>query len=811
MRFKIPGRLVLLICMGLSALFYPVTQALAQRMLTGVVTDARTAQPLPFATIKTGKHGQGIVADLNGAFKLQQDQGSIDIEVNYLGYETLRRTVNTATDTLWLQMMPVISSFNEVVIRPPKEKIRRILNSAIDHRNEHNPEKYDWYRCHVYYKMLADAVFPDSLLKKDSARDIREFLASQHLLMSETYSIRTWKRPQKLQEEIIGSRFSGFKKSLFNGLVTDMLPFHAYSDYLVLNGKEYHNPVSKGFGLRYQFALEDEFLQGSDTTWLLSFRPRNGTSGLSGKLYISSDGFPITHLIANAYDSNLVREVRLEQQYTKINGRWFPNQLNYIFNWQVKGDKANTNVLMKGTSLIDSVSFDELRSFRFDKVHTVKLQRGADELDDKSWMTLRPVPLNGKEQKTYVVMDSLIGSTPIASYLPYLDKLIQLKIPWKFVDFDLKRLIRNNSFEKYRLGLGIQTNEQLIPWLSIGGWAGYGFGDIKWKYGGFAEFYLDEYRESVFSLRYDRDLRDPGRLELHPDLNKNYLRAWLMQRADQLSTYSVSLKKQISYWQLKLEGKYEEIRPQYEYALRAADGRDYRTFNATEASLSVRYAYAERSAPLFGRYYRTGTKYPILYGRITSGKLESGDYNTTYTQLLGAISWQRHINRLGSERLLVMGGKSWSDRSLPVSRLFSGNGLRRGDDYNLYSFGTLITATPYALYSDAFAALYWKHDFDWHLYYYNPKNQLIGSVPYLSLVHNVMYGTMKDRNAQLAVAFDVPDNAWHESGLIVNDVLRVKYMDLYYLTLNAGYCYHWTSGPWDKKNGTVVFGLGIAL
>lgn len=789
---------------------FTITESQAQTTVYGFVRDARTEKPLPFAAIKTGNEGQGVVADLDGAFKITVNDG-MDIEVHYLGYEPLSRRIGITGDTLYLQLVPTTNTIREVIVRSPREKIIRILNSAIRHRKDHNPELYDWYRCHVYYKMLADALLPDTLLKNDSTAEVRKFLESQHLLMSENYSIRTWKKPQKLQEEILGSRVSGFKKSLFNGLVTDILPFHAYSDYLVLNAKEYHNPISKGFGMRYRFTLEDELLQGGDTTWLLSFKPRNGAAGLSGSVYISSDGFPITHLIATAYDSNLVREVRLEQQYTKVSGRWFPNQLNYVFNWLVKSGTSSATVQMKGTSLIDSVSFDEQRSFRFDKVHTVKLRTGADELDDKEWLRLRPAPLSGKEQQTYTVMDTLIGNSGVASFLPYLDKLMQLKVPYKFLDFDIKRLVRNNSFENFRLGLGVQTNEQWLRWLSIGGWAGYGLKDAQWKYGGFAEFYLDAYKETVLSLRYDRDLRDPGRLDLHPDLNKNYLRAWLMQRADQLTTYSASIKKQFGYWQFRLEGKHEDIKPRYDYELQDADGSNYHAFTTREANLSFRYAYAERSAPFLSRYYRTGTKYPIVYGRIAAGELESGAYRTSYVQLLGALSWQKRFNRLGNERILLMGGKSWSDRTLPISKLFSGNGIRRDDDYNLYSFGALITATPYALYSDAFAALYWKHDFNWHLYYFNPRNQVLGSVPYISLQHNVMYGTLADRKAQQSVLFDVPDPAYHESGVMINDILRLKYLDLYYLTLNAGYFYHWTNTGWDKKNGSAVFGIGVAF
>ena len=77
-------------------------------------------------------------------------------------------------------------------------------------------------------------------------------------------------------------------------------------------------------------------------------------------------------------------------------------------------------------------------------------------------------------------------------------KIPEGKIPVNIVDVDLLRLFSYNQYENVRLGAGLQTNEKFIKWLSLGGWAGYGFGDKQWKYGGFAEIYADRYREFVF-------------------------------------------------------------------------------------------------------------------------------------------------------------------------------------------------------------------------------------------------------------------------------------------------------------------------
>jgi len=539
--------------------------------------------------------------------------------------------------------------------------MRRILGMAINNREKNNPDKYDWYRCRIYYKMVADVAVPDSVLKNDTsadAREMRSFMDSQHVLMSETYSTRSWKRPQKLQEEVTGSRFSGFKKSMFTGMATDILPFHAYNDYITLNGKDYHNPVSRGFFEHYDFNLEDELLQGNDTLWILSFRPQKGYDELRGRVYINSDGYAIAYLLANAYDKQLDRSIRIEQHYKKTAGRWFPHELNYILRYQLAGDKKSTpyTIVMKGNTSIDSVSYEEDKKFRFDKVHTVKLKPDADELGDVKWNAMRPVALDNKEQRTYVFMDSLVAATHIDKYMHLISKLPEGKIPIGLVDLNVGRLYNYNKYEKTRLGLGIQTNEKIIKWLSLGGWFGYGFGDKQWKYGGFAEIYADRYKEFMFRFAYSNDLRDPGRVSLNHDLDKNYLKMYLMTRVDNIVSYSGSVKKRFGYWTAQLEGRQEQITPRYTYAF-SYENNNYSSFIAKEASLNLRYAYAERSAPAFGVYYKTGTKYPVWYGKITTGMLDYGPEQTKYTQVISAVLWHKHINRLGFEHVMIEGGK----------------------------------------------------------------------------------------------------------------------------------------------------------
>jgi hypothetical protein len=793
----------------------------AQYKITGRVLDARTKESIPFATIRFGDSGQGMVAGLDGRFEVPAENatGITYLEVSCLGYRP-KKVILPATD-LNIYLETDDQSLREVTVTPPYDKMRRIINNAIANKNKNNPDLYDWYRCHVYYKMIVDATLPDSVLNDTSkeGRGVKEFFETQHLLMSETYSIRTWERPQKLQEDVIASRFSGLRKSVFTSLVTGIVPFHAYNDYIKLNSKDYHNPISRGFEQYYKFNLSDEILQGTDTVWVLSFSPKgHKTNDLVGKVYINSDGYAISQIVARASDTMLRLNVRIEQQYDRVawndsENRWFPKHLNYILEWQQKSGKSYITFHMKGNSKIDSVTWERTPGFHFDKAHTTRLDPNVDHHNDSDWAVMRDGPLDAKEARTYKVIDSLGDKIHADRIMGYLSKLPEGKIPLGPVDFDIKRFISANRYESLRLGLGLWTNEKLVKWLALGAWAGYGFNDHQWKWGVSAEAYADRYKEFVFRISYSDDINEPGRIHLNRDLDKVYLKYLLLNRVDETKEFAASVRKKMGYWTAELGGNMQDITPKYQYAF-DYKGYSYTTYSANEASLILRYAYAERTAPFFNTYTRLGSRYPIWYGKITTGSVEgTNNLHIPYTQALSAVVWHKHINRIGFEHFLLEGGKSWSDGPLPLSKLFAGNGFKYDtrSDISIYTFGGMMTIYPYEYYTDQYVNFIFRHDFDWKLYKLETRDVHFSSAPYISLQYNFLYGTLAHPEAHEYVRFSIPDPGYNEVGLLLNSLLRLRFSDLYYLTLNMGYFYHITPTFDAKKNGRVVYGLGIEL
>ena len=138
-----------------------------------------------------------------------------------------------------------------------------------------------------------------------------------------------------------------------------------------------------------------------------------------------------------------------------------------------------------------------------------------------------------------------------------------------------------------------------------------------------------------------------------------------------------------------------------------------------------------------------GTKFPILYLQIASGQLTSGSYTTNYTRVLAAVDYKVHINRWGQDNIRLLGGmiQGENDNALPRSLLLAGNGYRFNSEYQLYAWGGFMTMLPFSYFSNQFASVFYRHDFD--RYFYNHKY----SKPSLSIAHNLTYGSLSTKSA----------------------------------------------------------------
>jgi hypothetical protein len=799
----------------------PLRPVLGQTGIKGIVADSASRQVLPFATVRANGGNKTAITEMNGSFRLPLPSGAAAITVSYTGYRS--QTWGTDRfrngDTVWLARLG--NTLAEVVIRPDADKVRRILNKAIRNKPLNNPEFYAEYRCNMYYKMYGDPLLPDrpkdtaarpkktdtALSKKGRERPALNWKTSNmYLVFSEAYSRRSYRKPQ-LQELILASRFSGLKKTYFSNLVTNVLPFHVYADYITINGSEYLSPLTKGWQQRYAFRLEDEVVEGNDTTFVLSYRPKNKGifEGLEGMVYISTRGYAISHFSGSHTSLSTGREMKFDQQYQWVDGRWFPAEMNYRLSFKRMRPEMPGFVL-NGHAVVSDVAFAYDPGLVADKAYPVKLADSIDLRSESYWAGLRSEPLAKREGNTYRIIDSLFKKRKVEKLMASMGSLPLGRFALGPVDVDPARIAAFNTYEGTRLGLGLYTNDRVSPYFSVGAWAGYGFKDKVWKYGGSATFYPKANKDNWLRVYQNDGYQNAGLVNLHPEMGQAALQNWLLLQPDRIKEYGAMGHLQKGYWQVELGAKRQNITNLYNSGF-AWQGKSIRQFTAQEATLGLRHAYGEKRVPVFGHYMPDNSvplRYPVLYASFTVGRASAQGYATDYARLLAGLVYERHTKRWGRDEWRLMAGgiaTRGGNSALPRSFLMAGNGLRRSGG-NFYLPGGYMTMFQNEFYGNRFVSLYYLHSFDKYLW----KNKY--SQPFVSIAHNLLYSGMNSANKQANPDIKAAVSGYHETGLVLNQLVQFGLFNLFTVHVNTGLYAHWTPGFEWGQHTVWVTGIG---
>ena len=152
---------------------------------------------------------------------------------------------------------------------------------------------------------------------------------------------------------------------------------------------------------------------------------------------------------------------------------------------------------------------------------------------------------------------------------------------------------------------------------------------------------------------------------------------------------------------------------------------------------------------------------------------------------------------MGMEHVLISCAVSKSDAPLPLGKLFAGNGynyVSGSYDPSVYTFGGLMTITPYQFYMDRFVSFIYRHDFDRRFFVLEHRSSTISSAPYLCLQYDLLVGGMANPENQL-----------------LKNLVRLRYANLYYLTIDGGYFTSLYAVDHTSSSGRFVIGAGIDI
>ncbi|MCB0804876.1 MAG: carboxypeptidase-like regulatory domain-containing protein [Bacteroidales bacterium] len=796
--------------------------------ISGRVIDADSRKPLPFVNIMINSSDLGGTSDIDGKFSFRSPVPVEFLKLSYVGYEPKKYEPVDGEDEHVIPMKKVEYELPEFIVYPTENPAHRIIQHAIDHIDNNDPEKLPSFSYTAYDKMIF-TLDPDSLplseeMKSDSADEFRQFIDNHHLFMMESVAERKFKSPDNNVERVIASKMSGFKDPIIVFVISQWQSTSFYNNRIEIMGKPYVNPISRGSTDKYFFLLQDTLLYGEhDSVFVISFRPKKNTNfdGLTGHLSINTKNWAIQNVIAEPYDQKSALIFRIEQMYELVDGEhWFPVQVNNLA--ILRNVIANDSAVNIGFGdLPDSVAQNaaqipfgigkryirniqinpEIKNREFGNAE-VDVDPNANFRDEDFWRGYRVDSLTQKELNTYHYIDSLGEAENFDRYARNVESLLTGRIPWGHVDLLIDRFLTYNDFEGFAPGLGIATNDRLSEVFHAGGFFRYGFRDDRIKYGLNADLLLYNPFDLVAGVSYFDDVTETSGVEFwdrkNTFINEDQFRKFLIQRMDLTKGYDGYLNfRTLKYMNVHLgfSVKRKETTTDYRFSTNETDLRVLQNqFDFTNAILGIRYAYKEKFVKNMRKKISLGTNYPIVklqYTRGFAGLLE-GDFD--YNRIDLNIKKSFYTNYLGRTSFSLMAG--YVDSDIPYTDLFNGNGSWR--TFTIYAPGSFATMRMNEFLSSRYIALYVVHDFE------NLLLKRDGFNPEFAIATHIGFGDLDHPESQYNVNFKTMEKGYYESGLLINNLLNLR---IYKIGIGAFYRF----GPYSFSNAWDNVGLKFTL
>lgn len=759
----------------------------------GTVMDSVTKQKLAFVNIIINDDGTlGTTTDIDGNFSISSKKEIKSLTFSYVGYQKKHVPVEDLSKKVLLS--PISYQLQEVVFKAGENPAHRIVDSVVKNRKRNNPEMLDYYSYTIYDRMV---VTIDTTEVTDSMfANFGQLWRENDLMVMETVSEIYYKKPNKNKREIKANIVSGLKNPQYFYVLDGMQSFHFYDDFITVYEKNYVNPITPGSKSRYFFGLESTMPTAEgDSLYIILFKPRRGTTfdALKGVMTVTSDGWAVVNVKAEAADKTNTLDVKIQQLYSKINDSvWFPVQLNtdIIFLRMLAQDQAmmigtgtpennNTSLNGIGKSYISNINITEpIGNKKFGSTD-IELAEDSGEKSEEFWNTYRTDSLNERILNTYHFVDTILEDSGID-----VDNLMNAtssilkdgSIPWGKFNIGLSDLISYNIGNKLYLGLGLSTNERLSKYLKAGGYFGYWFGPKHANYGGNFEIKFNRKHDFGINLSIDHKYNTFGDYGFMNNpanpLNENnykyiYIKWTTLNTtvAAELSTRFAKICKGFVTFSLSDKQWADEM------------------YRITALDFKVRIAPGERYMLTPKGLVTVQPGKPVIWLSYQKGLKGILDCPYNFDKIQAQLTYSFLTRYLGKTTLTLQAGYVFGD--VPVFENF--NIYANNTGFALYSTESFATMQINEFICDQFALLFFTHNFGkfFKTKYFSPE---------FIFATNVGWGNpgMKD--------------GFYESGLVLDNMLKIGVSKF-----GLGVYYRYGANSYDNVADNFAYKLKLAI
>lgn len=755
------------------ALLWVSTALFAQKtVIKGKVTDANSADPLPFVNVVFAGTNIGTTTDFDGRYTLETEEPTDTLLVSYIGYKPkMKPIVKGIEQVMDFQLEEEITNLQELVFEAGENPAYAILRKVIDHKKENDKRSLSAFEYDTYTKIEIDVDnISDKFKQRKLVKQITQVLDSVErivgedgkpvvpMFISESKSKLYYRNSPKLKtENIEHSRISGV--GVQDGtLVTQFIgssfqEYNFYQNWLNILSKDFASPIADGWRIYYEFYLTDSLYLGDHFCYRLEFSPKSPQDlAFTGTLWVTKDEYALKQIdvsVGKEANLNFVEKIKIQQELEPTSGgAWLPVKNRVLIDvGELTDNKAG--LLAKFYTSNKNFVVNKPYEPSFYERSIVIEEDALLEQDEDYWDQIRHEPLSETEKNVYRMIDTLQNIPMVKTYTDIIRVLVGGYYEvGKFYVGPYVSTVALNNIEGFRVQLGFKTNIKFSNRWVFGGHVGYGFKDEKIKYEGFVKHILsrDRWTTATFKVR-----SDIGRVGIDDD---TYYDNFLFSAAQRYGTFRRAYYFTESRFKFhrdlfkgfsqRIDFRYATFQPEFNFG-----------YYTNSEHLAVKDSYETAEVILESRYGRDEvfiqndndrismgtTRWPIITVRYTRGisGILGSDFN--YNKLGMSISKRIRYGPLGTGYMNVSGEYVFD--VLPYSLL----SLHRGNQspfygtvaYNLMNYGEFV--------SDRFAAMQYEHHLEGFVLNRIPlmrklKWRLVGTA-------NVLYGGMRDENRAL--------------------------------------------------------------
>jgi hypothetical protein len=783
-------------------LFFSLTIQ-AQFQVNGIVKNAITNQSIPFVSVSTS-HGAKIFSDVDGKFSVLSKHSINEIVFSYVGFSDFRQktTKNKNNYTIWL--LPKEENIKAVLVEN-QNQVLAIIQKVIRNKDDNNPQKkWSGFEFKSYSKLLitadsdsiigsVDSVFTKNKFSKiDSSRyKFKAVLRQQHLFLTEKVSLFQFNK-SKFKETILATKMAGFKQPIYEIIGLGLQSFSVYDSSYELFETNYKSPIATNASKNYSYKLLDTTKINGRNVFVICFKNKKHSkeSGLEGLLYIDQNNFAVAKALMRARSILDISGLH-EFEFNETEKIWFPIGKTF----QIKKGKNEDDIkILGGTIQFDadeyglekrkkqgndfvyliskSTHFDlkrkELASLNRSFI-SVEIKNSAINKPDSFWAINRTETLDGKDQKTYQALDSIVVKKRIENRIRYGRKIINGFFPVSILDVDLRKLITYNNYEGFRLGVGGITNEKFSRKFRIEGYGAYGLKDEAYKYSFSSAVRIGRFSNSWIGGTYTNDVREIASSTF--SIDKKVFKLY-DSRPINISTFynyvgwksfveTKIIPKTESLWELSQT----VVEPKFDYTFEA-NGQFYKKFTMSTAMVSLQWnPFSDYMQTPVGRI-EIEKRYPKFTFQYSQTLPNVGHNDFTFSKIDFRTEYEKkHYNDQKTSLLLEMG---YGFGAIPITHLYntSPNNLVENRIAQRITFAgknSFETMFFNEFFSSQFAFFQVKHGFSRITLFKKIK-------PAVVLVSRVAFGDMQKQEQHIGIAFKTLKQGYFESGIELNQI-----------------------------------------